>query len=78
MYLSILYFICSNLWIFFTIVPVQKSQFSNDTVELIPTLTGSHLFNMAPSVKSPIAANLNVTESLSVLSRLLFHRLHLH
>ena len=46
-------FVCANLFIF--LQKTQKSLFSNDLVELRPMLTGSHLLNIAPSHKFPIA-----------------------
>ena len=39
-------------WYFWELV--QKSLFSNDTLELNTTLTGSHLLTIAPSFDSPI------------------------
>ena len=42
---------CNNLY------KKLKSLFSMDTLALIPTLTGSHLLNIAPSVDSPIGVD---------------------
>ena len=47
LYLSIVYFICTSLLIYFAIS--AKSLLSYDTLERIFTLTRSHVLNIAPS-----------------------------
>ena len=49
---------------------MRKSLFSNETLELIPTQTGSHLLNIAPSVESTIhtASIISIKEAFIIVA----------